>query len=74
MRADFSQGAHFFHNMTAHNVFYFSVNNENAKNLDWNWIQEQKIVNETRYVKHVRVEKNLNVLVDGRNSEGVILK
>jgi Pyruvate phosphate dikinase, AMP/ATP-binding domain len=74
MRADFSQGAHFFHNMTAHHVFYFSVNDENAKNLDWNWIQEQKIVNETRYVKHVRVQKNLNVLVDGRQGKGIILK
>ncbi|MDO9576348.1 MAG: PEP/pyruvate-binding domain-containing protein [Candidatus Cloacimonadales bacterium] len=74
MRADFSQGAHFFHNMTAHHVFYFSVNEENAKNLDWNWLQEQKIVNETRYVKHVRIENNLKVFVDGRKSAGVILK
>jgi len=74
MKADFSQGAHFFHNMTAHNVLYFSINDEYAKNLDWNWLQEQKIVNETRYVKHVRIEKNLKVLVDGRIGAGVIIK
>ena len=74
MKSDFSQGAHFFHNMTAHNVFYFSVNNEHAKNLDWTWIQIQKVVNETRYVRHVRLEKNLNILVDGRTNRGVILK
>ena len=74
MRADFSQGAHFFHNMTAHNVFYFSVNNEYAKNLDWIWLKEQKIVNETRFVKHIRLEKNLKAFVDGRKGKGLILK
>ena len=74
MRADFSQGAHFFHNMTAHNVFYFSVDKEDAKNLDWNWIQQQKTINETKFVKHVRLKHNLAVLVDGRHSKGVILK
>ncbi|KQC08696.1 MAG: hypothetical protein APR54_04310 [Candidatus Cloacimonas sp. SDB] len=72
--ADFSQGAHFFHNMTSHNVFYFSVDNESAKNLDWKWLQDQKIINETRFVKHVRLKENLKVLADGRNSRGVILK
>jgi len=72
--ADFSQGAHFFHNMTAHNVFYFSANMESAKNLDWIWVQNQKIINETRYVKQVRLAKNLKVLVDGRCSRGVIVK
>jgi len=74
MRADFSQGAHFFHNMTAHNILYFSVNDEDVKNLDWNWIQEQKTINETKYVKHVRLESSLKVMVDGRTSRGVILK
>ncbi|MCD4651776.1 MAG: PEP/pyruvate-binding domain-containing protein [Candidatus Cloacimonetes bacterium] len=74
MRADFSQGAHFFHNVTSHSVLYFSVNDEHAKNLDWIWLQEQKVINETRYVKHVRIEKNLQVLVDGRNSNGIIIK
>ncbi len=74
MKSDFSQGAHFFHNMTAHHVFYFSVNNEHAKNLDWTWIQNQKVVNETRYVRHVRLEGELTILVDGRTNRGVILK
>ncbi len=74
MKADFSQGAHFFHNMTAHNVFYFSVGDEEAKNLDWNWIQQQKTINETKYVKHVRLQKNLQILVDGRQSRGFIFK
>jgi len=74
MQADFSQGAHFFHNMTAHNVFYFSVDEDEAKNLDWNWIQQQKTINETKFVKHVRLKHSLKVMVDGRLSKGVILK
>ncbi|MCF7792436.1 MAG: PEP/pyruvate-binding domain-containing protein [Candidatus Cloacimonetes bacterium] len=74
MRADFSQGAHFFHNMTAHNVFYFSVNEEEAKNLDWDWIDRQKTINETKYVKHVRLPDDLKIMVDGRKSVGIILK
>jgi len=72
--ADFSQGAHFFHNMTSHKVAYFSVNEEAAKNLDWKWLQDQKIINETRFLKHVRLKNNLKVIVDGRSSRGVVLK
>lgn len=74
INADFSQGAHFFHNMTSHLVLYFSVNQREAKYLDWKWLQEQKSINETRYLKHVRTDKHLRVLVDGRCSKGVILK
>ncbi|MCF7858718.1 MAG: PEP/pyruvate-binding domain-containing protein [Candidatus Cloacimonetes bacterium] len=74
MKADFSQGAHFFHNMTAHNVLYFSVDDDEAKDLDWNWIQEQKTINETKFVKHVRLQGNLQILVDGRQSKGFIFK
>jgi hypothetical protein len=74
INADFSQGAHFFHNMTSHLVLYFSVNEQAAKYLDWKWLQEQKSINETRYLKHVRTDKNLRVIVDGRSSKGVILK
>lgn len=74
IKADFSQGAHFFHNMTAHNVFYFSVNEEEAKSLDWEWITKQKIINETRYVKHVRVTSGITIAVDGRKSKGMILR
>jgi len=74
MRADFSQGAHFFHNMTSHNVLYFSVNDTYSKNIDWKWLREQKTVNETHFVKHVRLNKKLKVYVDGRTGNGIIMK
>ena len=74
MNPDYSQGSHFFHNITSFGIFYFSCKNTQKIKIDWNWLLKQKIVTETKFVQHVQLSSPLQVKVDGRNGTGVIIK
>jgi len=67
-----SQGSHFFHNITSFRVFYFSVGAEDPYPIDWDWISRQSVIQETDYVRHVRLSSPLKIKVDGTTSRGVI--
>ena len=67
-----SQGSHFFHNITSFRVFYFSVGTEDPYQIDWDWISRQPVIQETDYVRHVRLSSPLKIKVDGTTSRGVI--
>ena len=68
---DMSQGAHFFHNLTALGVSYFSVG-EGAGTVDWNWLNDQEAVFETEHVRTVRLSTEVTVRVDGKTGAGSI--
>ncbi len=70
-----SQGSHFFHNLTSFQVSYFSVRGGSGlQAIDWDWLDGQEVVEETEYLRHVRLAEPLRVCVDGRTGRGVILK
>jgi len=71
LAGELSQGSHFFHNLTNLRVLYFSVS-EGAGRIDWEWLGRQTAVEETRFLRHVRLEVPLVVKVDGRSGRGVI--
>jgi hypothetical protein len=74
---DPSQGSHFFHNMTSLGLGYFHIQKPTpgeGEFIDWEWIKSQKVYGETKYVKHLRFSKSLQVKINARNSRGVILK
>jgi len=68
-----SLGSHFFHNVTSMNVGYFSVPWQ-AKDaiLDVEILNSQTLVEELRFVRHVRFDQDLEILMDGRKREAVI--
>jgi hypothetical protein len=70
---DASLGSHFFHNVTSMNVGYFSVPNQasNAK-LNLHILKNQKLINETSFIKHVKFEKPLIVLMNGKERRALI--
>ncbi len=72
MNVELSQGSHFFHNITSFQICYFSVRFDSKYKIRWDWLEQQKVVAETEYVKHVKLEKPLSVKVDGRSGRGVI--
>jgi hypothetical protein len=74
MNFDLSQGTHFFHNMVNFKVYYFSVRYSGDYQIDWQWLDSQKIIEETTYIKHIKLVHPLKVKVDGRTGKGVILK
>jgi hypothetical protein len=64
---DASLGSHFFHNVTSMNVGYFSIqHNSPTEFIRWDMLQQQKVVGETEFLKHVRFEKPLSILMDGK--------
>jgi len=74
VNVDLSQGSHFFHNLTSFGVSYFSVAKNEEYPVDWNWLTGQELIEETNYVRHIRLTKPLTIKVDGKSGKGVILK
>jgi len=74
MSIDLSQGSHFFHNLVSFGVSYFSVSHADLDSIDWQWLNQQEVVQETQFVRHVQLAAPLIVKVDGRVGRGVILK
>ncbi|MEW5923966.1 MAG: PEP/pyruvate-binding domain-containing protein [Candidatus Zixiibacteriota bacterium] len=73
MNVELSQGAHFFHNLTAFEIFYFAINHAGPFRINWGWLDQQKVMHEAEYVRHVSLTKPLQIKVDGRKGRGVIL-
>ena len=70
-----SQGSHFFQNLTAFQIGYFTVNPDAGEGLlDWAWLAAQPAVEECECVRHLRFEEPITVLMNGKESRGVILK
>jgi CheY-like chemotaxis protein len=70
-----SQGTHFFQNLTSFNVGYFTVNPETGDGtVDWPWLEAQPPVSSAAHVRHIRLERPILVLMNGKRNEGVILK
>lgn len=70
-----SQGTHFFQNITSCNVGYFTVNPEAGDGfIDWDWLAAQPALEETEFVRHVRLDQPLTVKMSGHEGVGVILK
>jgi hypothetical protein len=73
MRAELSQGSHFFHHLTSFQVLYLSIDDSRRRAIDWQWLDGQSAVVETAHVRHVRLAQPLLVKVDGRTRRGVIV-
>jgi hypothetical protein len=70
-----SQGSHFFQNLTAFQVGYFTVNPDLGEgSVDWKWLSAQSCVEERGCVRHLRFSDPLLVLMNGRSSQGMIFK
>lgn len=72
MDVDLSQGSHFFHNLSSFRASYFMVRHDAAHGISWQWLDQQPIVAETQFVRHVRPSQPLAIRVDGRTARGVI--
>jgi CheY-like chemotaxis protein len=70
-----SQGSHFFQNLTAFQVGYFTVNPDAGEGtVDWQWLAEQPAVEEQGCVRHLEFSQPLRVVMNSRSSRGVIFK
>jgi hypothetical protein len=70
-----SQGSHFFQNLSAFQVGYFTVNPDAGEGfVDWEWLAASPAVEEDGCVRHLLFAAPLTVVMNGKTSEGLILK
>jgi len=67
-----SHGTHFFHRLLSNQVLYMSVENDGQGRIDWDWLDEQEAIWESRNVRHVRVPAPLEVRIDCATRYGLI--
>ena len=73
-RVDPSQGTHFFQNLTSFGVGYFTINTYSGDGVFQKEILDaMPAVEETTFVRHVRFERPLKVMMDGKKQEGVVI-
>ncbi len=71
---DPSQGTHFFQNLTSFGVGYFTVNTYTGDGVLQTAILDQMpAVEETQFVRHVRFDRPLKIMMDGKKQHGVVL-
>jgi CheY-like chemotaxis protein len=70
-----SQGSHFFQNLTAFQIGYFTVNPDAGEgSVDWQWLSDQPAIEEDGCVRHLRFNQPLHVVMNSRTSQGMIFK
>jgi hypothetical protein len=72
---DPSQGTHFFHNLTSFGVGYFTLNpfkNKGFYNIKY--LNDKLSLIEDNYIRHVRLNNPVEIMIDGKHGRGVVLK
>ncbi len=73
LKADPSQGSHFFHNITSLGIGYLTVRPEKGDVINWQWLSRLSVVEETRHIRHVSLEPPAVLMIDGRTTQAVLL-
>ena len=72
---DASLGSHFFHNVTSMNVGYFSIQHDSSTSfIKWDSLKGQKLIEESEFVKHIRFDEPVCIMMDGKKRISIILK
>jgi CheY-like chemotaxis protein len=71
---DPSQGTHFFQNLTALRVGYFTVGREGGGSCDFAFLDALPAEAEGAAARHVRLDRPALIKIDGRRGKGVMMK
>ena len=72
---DPSHGAHFFHNITSLGIGYLTIPaGKYEEFVDWEWLESQPATYETEFVKHISLNTNFEIILNGRKGIATILK
>ena len=71
---DPSQGTHFFQNLTSFGVGYFTINTYTGDGIMQKELLDQMpAIEETEHVRHVRFDRPLKIMMDGKKQTGVVM-
>ena len=72
---DPSFAMHFLHNVVSLGAGCFTMNPLSGEGLvDWDWLRSTPAAFETREIRHLRLERPLDIRIDGRSGRLVVLK
>lgn len=81
IRAEPSQGTHFFQNITSLGIPYLTLNDNDriegekqADFLDWQWLAQQPVAEKGQYVRHVQLDSPFVLKCDGIKAESVLFE
>ncbi len=70
-----SQGSHFFHNLVAMNVGYFTIPYTSKQDfVNWSWLNEHAAAHDMKYFRHISSEKEFLIKMDGKKGTAVIYR
>lgn len=69
-----SQGTHFFQNITSLGIGYFTLVKGGNNRLDSEFLESHIAEYETEFVRHIRLKKPLEIVIDTRAGKGIIKK
>ena len=75
LEVDPSYGSHFFQNITCFGIAYMTVHEgRGVGRVNWDWLEQQTAMSEELdgVVRHIRMERPIHVLVDGKSRKGVV--
>ena len=75
-RVEPSQGTHFFQNLTSFGVGYLTIDTNDSKMggvIRKEVLDAMPAIEETEYVRHVRFDKPLKIMMDGKKQEGLVI-
>ncbi len=68
-----SQGSHFFQNITAFMIGYFTVpSNQQDCFVNWKWLKKQPPVESLEFTSHLRFKEPIIIKMNGHRQKGVI--
>ncbi|MCP3873404.1 MAG: phosphoenolpyruvate synthase PpsA [Desulfobacteraceae bacterium] len=73
IKADPSQGSHFFQNITSLGISYITVSDKGDDFIDYEFFKCRSCENTTRYLKHIKFKNPIKILVDGKTSQAVLM-
>ena len=80
LRADPSQGSHFFQNITSLGIPYLTVDDSNGSSaagredkIDWPWFETIEPDYDGKWVRHLRLDYSLTIKCEGGGSRGIIM-
>jgi hypothetical protein len=73
LKADPSQGSHFFHNITSLSIGYVTVADDERGFIDWGRLERMPAFTETRFLRHLRLDRPMTIKIDGKTSRAVML-
>jgi hypothetical protein len=74
LKADASQGSHFFQHITTHAIPYLTIGKDTQDRIQWARLRKLPILKSATYISHVRLPQPLQIKCDGRTSQGVVLE